>query len=528
MYVRKSQARGDRQVLSIPAQIKEMTAYAEKLGIQIVAVFQEERTAKEPGRPVFNEMMDRIEKDEAEGIISWKLDRLSRNPIDDARLSWALEKEKIQRIQTIERSYRPEDNVLFMRMEQGMANQYVKDLSKNVKRGMRNAAENGWLPISLLPLGYIRNKDKESSIKIIPDPRKFSIVKELWKLYGTGAFSMLDIEKIAQNLGLTNQRGKPIHRSVFYRMFRTSFYAGYFHWKDQNRQKSRIEGKHKPMISEAEFQIVQDILENRKTKKKPKVHSFIYKEILSCGECGGSITAQRKRRTTCSNCKSRFSSLHIDQCPNCKTKVSEMKNPIVLDKTYYHCTKKTYSKCSQKAMSEKQIEETIEAELSKIEINEDVYNWAKSQVKKTIEFSDDSNILLDSLKKKKLLIDKKHKKLLDLLVAGEIAKVQYDQLHEEYKSSVEDIQKEIIMRESRRELWEKEANNYLDFAFNSVQRFKNANGFKKLEIISTFLSNQKILDKTLIFQTKRPLRAILSVQSIKSIENGLEPVINHI
>ena len=66
----------------------------------------------------------------------------------------------IKHIQAYDRSYHPEDNVLLMSVEFGMANQFILDLSKNVKRGLRTKAEKGWLPTTA-PLGYLNDKSKE-------------------------------------------------------------------------------------------------------------------------------------------------------------------------------------------------------------------------------------------------------------------------------------------------------------------------------------------------------------------------------
>ena len=43
-------------------------------------------SAKAPGRPIFDEMLRRIERREAEGIIAWHPDRLARNSVDGGRI----------------------------------------------------------------------------------------------------------------------------------------------------------------------------------------------------------------------------------------------------------------------------------------------------------------------------------------------------------------------------------------------------------------------------------------------------------
>ena len=82
LYARKSTEEDDRQVLSIEAQLVELQEYAAKEKLEIVASFQEAKTAKEPGRIKFAEMLSLIERERADGIISWHPDRLARNSVD--------------------------------------------------------------------------------------------------------------------------------------------------------------------------------------------------------------------------------------------------------------------------------------------------------------------------------------------------------------------------------------------------------------------------------------------------------------
>ena len=55
LYARKSTDVEDKQVLSIDAQLSELRSLAKCEGLQIAAEFVEKRSAKMPGRPVFNE-----------------------------------------------------------------------------------------------------------------------------------------------------------------------------------------------------------------------------------------------------------------------------------------------------------------------------------------------------------------------------------------------------------------------------------------------------------------------------------------
>ena len=71
LYARKSTDVEDKQILSIEAQLQELRDFAKRENLDIALEFIEKQSAKIPGRPIFNEMLQRIEKGEANCILSW-------------------------------------------------------------------------------------------------------------------------------------------------------------------------------------------------------------------------------------------------------------------------------------------------------------------------------------------------------------------------------------------------------------------------------------------------------------------------
>src|SRR5258708_5588549 len=102
IYLRKStdDKTGKRQVLSLDAQLRQLREIAKRDSLSIIGMFEESKTAKEPGRPLFNKMLDRIERGEADGILAWDIDRLYRNPVDEGRTRWMLQRGILASIRT--------------------------------------------------------------------------------------------------------------------------------------------------------------------------------------------------------------------------------------------------------------------------------------------------------------------------------------------------------------------------------------------------------------------------------------------
>jgi DNA invertase Pin-like site-specific DNA recombinase len=82
LYACKSTDVEEKQVLSIDAQITELRAFAKQNNLNVIDVFIEKQSARIPGRPIFGEMLKRIERGEADGILAWRPDRLARNSVD--------------------------------------------------------------------------------------------------------------------------------------------------------------------------------------------------------------------------------------------------------------------------------------------------------------------------------------------------------------------------------------------------------------------------------------------------------------
>ena len=95
VYCRKSTEEEERQILSIEAQLAELREFAKQNNLLIVKEYTESKTAKEPGRPIFNEMLGEIEKGNASGILAWNPDRLARNSIDGGRVIYLVDTGKI-------------------------------------------------------------------------------------------------------------------------------------------------------------------------------------------------------------------------------------------------------------------------------------------------------------------------------------------------------------------------------------------------------------------------------------------------
>ncbi len=285
IYCRKSTDTEDKQVLSLESQENELRRLAEAKGLNIVGVMREAMSAKEPGRPVFNQLMKIVSSGEADAILCWKIDRLTRNPVDGGQIQWLLQNNKIKCITTFEKSFYPNDNVLLMSIEQAMASQYIRDLSVNVKRGNRAKLERGEWP-NKAPYGY-ENDKATKTININKLEAKY--VARAYELYATGGHSIRQVRDVLYKEGMRNSKGNRVGTNHIHRFFLTKFYLGLM-----ERHGVTYIGKHKPIITSTMYERVQDVLHGR-LHPKPKKRFYTARGFLTCGSCGCALTADTQK-----------------------------------------------------------------------------------------------------------------------------------------------------------------------------------------------------------------------------------------
>jgi DNA invertase Pin-like site-specific DNA recombinase len=324
LYCRKSSEAEDRQILSIDSQANELKRFATQRALQIAGMFTEAKSAKAPGRPVFNAMMTRLYRGEADGILCWKLDRLARNPVDGGAIIWAMKEHGASIVTPFQKYGQSEDNVVWMYLEFGMAQKYIDDLSRNVKRGLKTKAETGWFPGSAPP-GYMNEQNREGHNVIVRDPQRFPVIRKCWDLMLAGKHTPAEVREVANTAwGYRTDRDNPLGRNTIYRMFSNPFYHGVYEYP--RGSDTWHVGRHTPMVTEQEFDTVQRLLSG--SKQMPRNRKiFAFSGLIRCGGCGGAVTAEEKHQLICPGCKFKFAYRPRETCPSCNLPIAEMKNP---------------------------------------------------------------------------------------------------------------------------------------------------------------------------------------------------------
>ena len=503
LYVRKSSESEDRQVASIDSQISELTKVAKRDNIKITNIFSESQSAKAPGRHQFNDMIQRISQGEAQGILCWKLDRLARNPIDGGEIMWLLQENTIKNIKTYDRDYYPTDNILMMSVEFGMANQFIRDLSQNTKRGLRAKSERGWYP-TCSTLGYTYNPIKGKGEKeIIKDHDRFDLVRKIFNLMLTGCYTPSKILEIATNeWGLRNKKEGKISRSTIYRILTDPFYYGQFEYPKGSG--NWYKGKHEPMITVEEFDKIQNLL-GRIGKPRPRTHDFPFTGMIRCGECGAMITAEEK--------------------------IKNQKNGNTHRYVYYHCTKRKNPDCSQKFIEQKELDKQIIEILSRIKIPTEFHLWAMKwiQIENQKEGKTRNQIVANHQTNYQKCL-KKIDNLISMRSAGYITEEEF--LRNKSELNQEKIKIEELLADTgdRVNKQLERAEEAFSFAEKAKDMFENGSILEKKEILATLGSDFILKDQKLSIHLTKPFILIsgmsLEVNKINDTVRTSKEIVN--
>lgn len=342
-----------------------------------------------------------------------------------------------------------------MSIEQAMANQYIRDLSTNVKRGFREKLSRGEWP-NRAPLGYLNDRTMRN---IIIDPLRAKYIPRAFELYLTGSHGFVEISDILYSEGFRSRTDKKVTKSYIQRILSSICYTGIM-----ERDGKFYPANYQPLISKETFEKAQDVM-NGRSHPRPQRLFFPLRGFMKCENCGCALTASLKKGH------------HYYYCTGNREGCNEHKNYMRENYLY----EKVSAIFENIAFSERKIELMYQA--AKEQGNDDTaYN---DQVLQTLEMQ------LNALKTKESL-------LLDTFLAEQISKELYDDkmlaLHNE----------KILIEKQIRETKSKQPVNVLEptkkvflEANRAKKEFLDGDDFKKRNILENLCWNLSIKEKNI-------------------------------
>ena len=462
IYTRKSTDTEDRQVRSISDQLAELKELAVKEQVEVVDIFVEKQTAKAPGRPVFNEMLLRIEANEASGILAWHPDRLARNSVDGGKIIYLLDTGKIAELKfpTFWCDTTPQGKFM-LSIAFSQSKYYVDNLSENIKRGHRNKVKEGIWP-QMSPIGYVNVKGSG----IIPHADLAPLVRKTFEAYATGNFTLREVRDKFNALGLKRKSGRELAVSNYQKLLKNPIYTGLMRYNGEI-----FEGKHEPIISKKLFDSVQEVM-SRKSKPHSKgLKPFLYRGFFHCGECGCFITTEEQK-----------------------------------GHHYLRCTKRK-NPCEQKYTREEIITSEIQKEIKKVSLPLDWAKWMIAENAKDRQSETQSSEIFSQKTKDEIsLLDSKVEKLMSLYLENVLPL-------EEYREAKNKLVNQNQLLKEKLSAFEQKANNRFEltekFLKYNMELANEGTNKEKLHLFKKVGSNFQIKDRTVLFEPRSAWRTLL-------------------
>lgn len=255
IYCRKSSEPSEKQAQSLETQMKACRKIDKD--VAVVAEIKESHTARIPRkRKLFKRLLNEVNAGHIHGIIAYHPDRLSRNPLESARITYMLDQDKIKdlKFSTYYFSNDPA-GILLLGVLFNIADHFSRDLSLKVKGGLDTGLSHGRSSGSP-KWGYIR----EESGSYVRDDPNFGVFQKAWHLRSSG----MSLEAVAdwmnsQEFKVYVKSGEDIKKdweirnvtkALLQKKFKDTFYFGILNQAGGSFDMRGPNSTFEPMISE--------------------------------------------------------------------------------------------------------------------------------------------------------------------------------------------------------------------------------------------------------------------------------------
>jgi site-specific DNA recombinase len=477
-YDRKSSESKEKQALSLRQQRDECKKVEHEHELNVKYRFSESKSAFKPhNRDNFDISLGLIRQEKANAFLTWKPDRLCRNPEEGGILLQMLQDKVLKEIRTATGDiYTPDSDHLILQIHFGMANQYSRNLSQNVKRGLNSKCERGEYPRPAC-IGYEGYGERGQRL-MRPHPFEAPLILKTCELAATGGYSLSKLSDKMYELGLRTKKGKKVSKSHIYNILICPTYYGYFY---QNGEL--FEGNYEPIITKVLYDRVQEVLQNH-SKPKVKVWERTYNGLMTCGDCGCQITTI------------------------VKVKFYKRTNRTVVY-TYHQCTHRR-GHCKQEAITGKRLEELLTISLKRITIDEEAWKLGIDLFKAKHEEE------MSMLSKRARYLQNQYNAKRDALKAivrmradNELTKEEFLEQKEEILKDKSDIKGKLEENDTSVDTWLELCTKFLNNAFSAQETMLKGTLQEKRDLILDVGQNLILKDGELQFSFKQPYDVLL-------------------
>jgi len=400
------------------------------------------KSATNMNRPGLQDMLLRVQEDKTiKAIFIQDTDRLARNANDHLTIKALLQKHGVELISVSQPGITDSPEGNFMDLVIAGVNQLQSQItSRKTLKSLEQKFKDGWWP-GLAPVGYLNAGDPQDEKKriVITDEKRAPLVKEAFKMYATGDFSVLEVRDALYKKGLVSARGARIAHSKMIEMFKNPFYTGEMRWRDLTNK-----GNHEALVDTDLFERVQIVMaEHNRYACRRRKFNFILRGFMFCAICGQRYTAEH----------------HFKK-----------------NKSYYHCNRAgDQIKCTDKYVEVWDLEERVENLFKRIQFSQGFIDKVFSRVEKIYKNrKGEINKEKKQLVSQKVSIEEKRDIAEEKLFSGLISDEDFARNKKKFREQIEALNDEIYKLEKKLDIKLEEAQEVLALVRNIYKTYVGA------------------------------------------------------
>jgi site-specific DNA recombinase len=459
LYIRVSTDEQADKGYSQRNQEEVLRRYCEINSIRVRKVVYEDYSAKTFLRPAWCKLLVEVQKDKGQSdlILFTKWDRFSRNAGDAYQMINILRKASVEP-QAVEQplDLSVPENKMMLAIYLAAPEVENDRRALNVFHGMRRAKKEGrWMGTA--PVGYINKINENGRKYIAPKEPEATLIRWVFEQLACGKFATEQIWKHAKEKGLKCSKNN------FWVAIRNPVYCGKIcipKFKDEDR--CFVKGQHEPIISEALFYEVQDVLNGKRKQQRAKMvvdDSLPLRGFLICPKCGRLLTGSASKGKY-----QRYYYYHCSSSCGCRYRATNLNDLFVRELRKY-VPRKSMIELYKLAINSKYKAQTKAQRDDKMEILTWINEWNNKLVKAR-----------------------------ELLLSGDIDGGDYRIIKSDCENKINILEQKLSFLGDTQE----NIDAILDKAVNTLSRldtlYENATSLKKREIISSIFPEKLVFD----------------------------------
>lgn len=366
--------------------------------------------------------------------------------------------------------------------------------SQRTKDALMQKYRDGWQPTPP-PLGYRSVGGERERKTCEPDPYEAPVIKELFEIYATGNYSILQIQDWLVDKNIVSRNGTGLGHSVINTILNNPFYYGLIRWHGQSKM-----GKHAPIISKDLYETCQYVLlKHRNFLLRRRVHDFLLRGFITCQECGQRYTAEWHKNER--KLKSRGGKI-----------------------AYYHCSKRDRNGCPAPYVEMEDLEKQVTEQFKNMQFSEEFVRLVVVKAKEKLEYNRKAaSGQKQSILNFKTSLETRRNKLEDNLLDGTIDRETYRRKHDEIQLKIQNADFQLREIEASCSIDMDLIEEILAFTRNIYKTYTEAPKFLKRHYMRFFYERFEVKDKFIVNAVPTPVFLELQACNAVIIRNAQLP-----